>query len=80
MAQRYRVYAYSPSLHQKQQQMDLINDTGLANEGYAQDRARAFADQLNRNMFLRTIDWQPSTEVYEHQENPNPFHLPGRPG
>jgi hypothetical protein len=79
MSTRYRVYAYSASQHQKQQQMDLIDDVLLENASYAQQRAQSFAERLNREMFLRAIDWTPSIEAYEHVENPQPFELPGQP-
>jgi hypothetical protein len=69
MATRYRIYAYSPTHNQKQQQHDLLNDTQLADINYAQLRAKTFAETLNKNFFLYSCDWQPSIEAYEHVED-----------
>jgi hypothetical protein len=79
MATRYRIYAYSPSQNQRQQYMDLINDTMLASPAYAQQHATAFANRLNQQRFLQVFDWQASIEAYEHQDNYAAFTLPGRP-
>ena len=69
MATRYRIFAYSPSLNQKQQSMDLMNDTLLENQGYAQQVAQSFASRLNQNIFMHVTDWQADIEPYEHIDN-----------
>jgi hypothetical protein len=79
MAVRYRIYAYSSLRNEKQQSMDLINDTFLSDPNYAQQAANSFAGRLNQSFFMRANDWKPSIEAYEHVENPDPYLLPGGP-
>ena len=66
MAQRYRVYAYSPLHNQLQQSMDLTNDSQLESPAYAQQHADAFAQRLNTQFHMHTSDWQGSIEAYQH--------------
>lgn len=66
MATRYRIFAYSRHLNQKQQLMDLQNDALLENQGYAQQHAQSYAQRLNQDFFMHTNDWAPSVEGYEH--------------
>jgi len=79
MSTRYRIYAYSQTHHQKQQSMDLLNNTQLSDPVYAQQMAQSYAQRLNQNFFMHAVDWTPSIEAYEHEENPTPFQLPGLP-
>jgi len=69
MATRYRIYAYSPTHNQKQQQMDLTNDSQLSDPVYAQAMADSFVNRLNREFFLGSCDWVSSIEAYEHIED-----------
>jgi hypothetical protein len=69
MSTRYRIYAYSALHNQKQQSMDLTNDTMLENQSYAQQTANNYAERLNRDFFMHSCDWVGSIEAYEHQEN-----------
>ena len=69
MSTRYRIYAYSPTHNQKQQSMDLINNSLLENQSYAQQHAEAFAARLNGQFFMHSCDWVGSIEAYQHQTN-----------
>lgn len=69
MATRYRIYAYSPSQNQRQQYVDLINDTMLESASYAQQHAVSYAQRLNSSFFMHTNDWQPSIEAYDYTGN-----------
>lgn len=69
MATRYRIYAYSQSLNQKQQSMDLNNDTFLSDPNYSMQVAQAYAQRLNASLFMHAADWTPSIEAYEHVDN-----------
>jgi hypothetical protein len=81
VATRYRIYAYSQRLNQKQQQMHLIesNDALLTDANYANQVAQSYANSLNANFFNHTNDWAPSIEAYEYQPNTQAFSLPGSP-
>jgi len=69
MATRYRIFAYSPTHNQKQQQHDLMDNALLADPAYAQQVAESYANGLNSNFFLHVCDWKPSIEAYEHIPN-----------
>lgn len=67
MATRYRIFAYSPTHNQKQQCMDLTNDTQLEDQQYANQVAASFAARLNTQFHMHSCDWTPGIEAYEHR-------------
>ena len=68
MATRYRIFAYSPTHNQKQQQMDLQNDSMLEDAQYAAQVAASYAQRLNSQFHMHSCDWVGSTEPYEHRD------------
>jgi hypothetical protein len=66
MSTRYRIFAYSPTHNQTQQQMDLQNDSLLGDRQYALQVAASYAQRLNSQFHMHTCDWVGSTEAYEH--------------
>ena len=78
MAQRYRIYAYSPGANQKQQSHDLVGDARLSDSTYSQLKSQEYAQRLNQQILLGYSDWMGSIEAYEHEENFMPFQLPNK--
>jgi hypothetical protein len=59
MANTYRIEAYSPSLNQRQQQVDLLNQLDESMTlAQAQQLADGFARVKNRNFDMHVSDWQ----------------------
>jgi hypothetical protein len=56
--QRYTIWAYSPSQHQTQHQINLDAMPADATDAQAQQRADAFAHALNTQQHLTARDWE----------------------
>lgn len=65
MAQIYLIMAYSPSKNQTQRIMDQDSLQGrhTTSRALAEQKAAAFASQLNQQRKLKTQDWQPRIEL-----------------
>jgi hypothetical protein len=66
MANTYRIEAYSPSLNQRQQQIDLANQIDESmTHSQALQLAQSFADIKNREFAMHVCDWQPQVTPQE---------------
>jgi len=52
----YRIVAWSPSLNERLQEVDLSGPP-TTNQQYAEQLACAYAGRLNRDQKLRVTDW-----------------------
>ena len=55
----YAIHAHSPSRNQTQRQFmqDELQGRPITSKLLAEQTARAYAEQLNQNQFLRATDW-----------------------
>jgi hypothetical protein len=63
----YQIIAYSPSLNEWQQEIDLENGC-IYDEALAQTRAEWFCRRYNQQQYMGVQDWQPQIKY-----NTNPL-------
>ena len=61
----YAIHAYSKTRNQTQRQFmqDELAGRPITSKILAEQTARAYAQQLNQNQFLRATDWTPQIEL-----------------
>lgn len=61
----YAIHAHSPSRNQTQRQFnqDELEGRPIVSKLLAEQTARAYAQQLNNQQFLRASDWVPQIEL-----------------
>ena len=61
----YAIHAHSPSRNQTQRQFnqDELEGRPITSRQLAEQTARAYAQQLNNQQFLRASDWVPQIEL-----------------
>lgn len=57
----YRITAYSNTCMERVQEVDLTEDPSQ-NHAYAQERARTYAERLNKQKYLHCTDWVGTAE------------------
>ena len=63
--QKYTIWAYSPSQHQTQHQINLDAMPADVTEAQAKQRADAFAMTLNNQQHLTATDWEGQVKLEE---------------
>lgn len=61
----YAIHAYSRTRNQTQRELaeDELKGRPVTNKQLAEQMAKAFAQRLNQQQFLRTTDWEPQIEL-----------------